>query len=63
MLRPKRRKRTYRPIRRKYIKTNFVFTQNEIQNVINIYKQKRESKIIEKNIFISGEDFLSPKKK
>ena len=63
MLTPRRRKRTYRPIKRKYIKTNFVFTQKEIQNVINIYKEKRESKIIEKNLFISGEDFLSPTKK
>jgi hypothetical protein len=62
MLRPKRRKRTYRPIRRKYIKTNFVFTENEIQNVINIYKEKRDIKIKEQSLLIQSKEFLKPKK-
>ena len=62
MLKPRRRKRTYKPIRRKYIKTNFVFTQNEIQNVINIYKEKREKEIRDKSRFIESEDFLQTKK-
>tara|TARA_R110002020_G_scaffold440830_1_gene651491 strand:- start:1712 stop:1951 length:240 start_codon:yes stop_codon:yes gene_type:complete len=63
MLKPRRRKRTYRPKRIKYIKSNFVFTQNEIQNVINIYKEKRETEIRNKSRFIESEDFLQTKKK
>ena len=63
MLRPKRRKRTYRPKRIKYIKSNFVFTQKEIQNVINIYKQKRDIKIKEQSLLIKSEDFFRNHKK
>lgn len=62
MHRPKRRKRTYKPIRRKYIKTDFVFTENEIQNVKDIYKRDRDQKIKNKGLYITADAFLSSSK-
>lgn len=62
MAHKKRRKRAYRPNNIKYVKEDFIFTKSNIQNVIDIYKDKKEKKILEKKLFISGEDFLKPQK-
>ena len=56
----KRRKRAYRINKIKYVKENFTFTKSNVQNVIDIHKEKKEKKILQKKLFISGEDFLSP---